>query len=437
MRPESEIETMSFRRFPVPGALAALAALAFSGWAAPALAQLELHGFVEATSGLRLSDPEGPPDTWEGAHPDLVPRAFGGQEDYTLRESRVQLKGDLYGDVGEAHFVTDLLADQVAGGGAQLVLREGYVKFDAFGDHLEVRAGRQPTTWGTGDLLFINDLFPKDWVSFFVGREDQYLKRPSDVVRLGIFGLPATIDLVVTPEFTPDNIPTGERLVFWTPAFAPVIRPAPTTDNAELAVRMSRYVGNLNLALYAYRGFWKSPVGVRRVPTDQIQFYHPELRAYGASARGGLFGGVGWAEGAFYHSSEDCDGDDPLVPNSEIRAMGGYERQWWSDFTGGAQLYWEGVQDYVGAEYVKDENRLLATLRLTQLRRYQTVELSGFVFWSPTDEDAYVRLLVGYDYSDQLNLALGTNLFTGPDERTLFGMNEDNSNIYARVRFTY
>ena len=160
-------------------------------------------------------------------------------------------------------------------------------------------------------------------------------------------------------------------------------------------------------------------------------FFHPELRSYGASARGGLFGGVGWVEGAFYHSKDDCDGDDPLIPNSEIRGFAGYERQWWSDFTGGAQFYWEGVQDYVEREYIKDENRTMVTLRLTQMMRYQTLKLSGFGFWSPSDEDAYIRLLVGYDYSDQLNLTLGTNLFTGNDERTLFGMNEDNSNLYA------
>ena len=322
----------------------------------------------------------------------------------------------------------------------QIVLREAWTKFNAFGDHLEVRAGRQPTTWGTGDLLFINDLFPKDYVSFFIGRDDPYLKSPSDAVRLGLFGLPLAIDLVYTPVFSPDILPTGERLVFWTPAYAPVIDPEQRAENGETALRLSRAVGSMNLALYGYHGFWKNPFGFSPPDTSVGtggHFYYPALNAYGASARGSLLGGVAWVEGGWYDSADDRDGVDPYIPNSEARAMAGYERQWWSDFTGGAQFYWEGVQDYHPIEYVKDENYTLVTLRLMQMLRYQTVTLSAFTFYSPSDEDAYVRLSVGYKYTDELNLTLGANLFQGNDDRTLFGMNEDNSNAFLRVRYSF
>lgn len=418
-----------------------------AGLAGPASAQLELHGFVEAGTGVRLVDqPAAPGFVPAGTPAQYLPRAWSGEQDYLLRESRVQLKGDLYGEAGEAHFVTDLLADQVGGDGAEVAIREGYVKFNAFQDKLETRVGRQPTTWGTGDLLFINDLFPKDYVSFFIGRDDQYLKSPSDVVRLGFFGLPVTLDLVYTPEFTPDVLPTGERLVFYSPAAAPVVRPSQSLENGELAVRASRYLGGFNVAGYLYRGFWKSPTGAIANLEGLEGFYHPELRVYGASARGGFQGGVAWLEGGYYDSSEDSDGTDPFVPNTEIRGMAGYERQWWSDFTGGAQVYWEGIQDYADYERLhqahfgdtaRDENRILLTLRLLQMMRYQTVKLSAFTFYSPTDEDAYVRLGVTYDYSDQLQLNVGANLFHGSDGSTLFGMNEDNSNAFGRVRFSF
>lgn len=33
-------------------------------------------------------------------------------------------------------------------------------------DVLDVKIGRMVSTWGTGDLVFINDMFPKDWQSF-------------------------------------------------------------------------------------------------------------------------------------------------------------------------------------------------------------------------------------------------------------------------------
>ena len=50
-----------------------------------------------------------------------------------------------------------------------------------------------------GDLLFINDLFPKDWVSFFVGRDDEYLKAPSDSLKASFFNELFNLDFVYTP----------------------------------------------------------------------------------------------------------------------------------------------------------------------------------------------------------------------------------------------
>ena len=54
----------------------------------------------------------------------------------------------------------DFLQDQVEGGGARLSVREAYLKFGLWGK-ADVKVGRQVVTWGTGDLLFINDVFPR------------------------------------------------------------------------------------------------------------------------------------------------------------------------------------------------------------------------------------------------------------------------------------
>ncbi|MFW6031595.1 MAG: hypothetical protein ACOC9T_03300, partial [Myxococcota bacterium] len=41
------------------------------------------------------------------------------------------------------------------------------------------RRGHLRRARGTGDLVFLNDLFPKDWRSFLLGRDLDYLKAPS------------------------------------------------------------------------------------------------------------------------------------------------------------------------------------------------------------------------------------------------------------------
>jgi hypothetical protein len=413
------------------GTAVAAAALAAAG---PASAEADLHGFVEGAWGVRVTD-------------DPV---FDDTQDYTLSETRAQIRLSAYGDVGEVFVRTDVLQDNVVDGGADVILREGFFRFTTAKDHLDVKAGRQALTWGTGDLIFINDLFPKDWESFFAGREDQYLKAPADALRLGIFGLPFNVDLVLMPEFTPDRLPApGERLSFYLPPMtgAPAL-PEETLENGEVALRLSRYVGNYTVSLYGYRGFFKTPVGVRAVafplpPDPAFIPYHPELSVGGASVRGALLGGVAWAEAGYYDSREDHDGDDPLVENSSLRYLGGWEKQWLPDFNVTVQYYGEKMMDHAAYEAslpagmtVEDELRHLWTLRLEKLLHYQLLRLSAFTFWSPTDEDGHARFLTSYKLSDEVEVAVGANLFFGEDP-TMFGQFDDNDGVFGRLRYSF
>src|SRR4030067_3457918 len=89
--------------------------------------------------------------------------------------------------------------------------------------------------WGTGDLIFINDLFPKDFVSFFVGRSLEYLKVGSDAMKFSLYPGPFSLDLVAVPHFTRSEIPEGERLSFFNPFANPIPAPCegpPTREQA-------------------------------------------------------------------------------------------------------------------------------------------------------------------------------------------------------------
>ncbi len=388
--------------------------------------EVEWHGFVEAGLGGRTAA-----DT-----------PFDGEQDYTLKETRVQLRLDAYGEVGEVFVRLDLLDDQTTGAGTDAELREGYLRFPAFDDHLDIKAGRQALTWGTGDLVFVNDLFPKDWVSFFIGREDQYLKAPADAIRLGLFGLPFDIDVVLMPEFTPDRLPTGERLAFFAPpdTMAPPVLPPGLAENGEVAMRLSRYVGNLTASVYAYRGFYKTPTGMT---ADMVPVY-PKLSVFGGSVRGGALGGIFWLEGGYYDSRQDRDGDNPMIENSTARFLAGFEKQLATDFNAGLQWYGEAMKDHDGyaaglqtGMWEQDELRQIATLRLEKMMNYQTVRMSIFTFYSPTDEDLYARGLVSYKVTDDVEVALGGNLFEGDNDQTQFGQLDKNDNLFARMRYSF
>ena len=392
----------------------------------------EYHGFYEARVGTRVyDDPYQPKDLTIG-------EARYQFDLFSFREwGDIKIKGDVYGD-----FVTEEL---------EFDLREANA-FTRPTDYMDVKVGRQILTWGTGDLIFINDLFPKDWVAFFIGRDTEYLKAPSDAAKVSLFFDPVNIDVVYTPEFDSDRFITGERLSYWHPLLMrragednelAVSRRREFFEEDETAVRLYRNISNWELALYGYWGYWKSPAGFTGT-TPQARAFFPELYVYGTSLRGALGKGIANVELGYYDSVDDRTGNDPLVNNSEMRYLVGYTQEIAQDFTAGVQYYVEQMLDYgdymgslfPGAES-RDEFRHVTTLRLTRLLMNQNLMLSLFGYYSPSDEDLYLRPLVNYKATDNLMYELGSNIFFGDERHTFFNQFHYNTNIYAGVRYSF
>ena len=85
----------------------------------------------------------------------------------------------------------------------------------------------------------------------------------------------------------------------------------------------------------------------------------------------------------------------------------------------------------------RDELRHLLFLRLTQLLRYQTVELSLVAFYSPSDEDGHLNPQASYKITDSWSIALGANFFLGRKDSTSFGQLDGNDNLYLRLRYSF
>ncbi len=396
---------------------------------------VELGGFTEARVGLRLQD-----------DPD--------QADSTVRDLRIQFELSRDRDPVSVRILADLLFDGVARNGSvdlesgdgAIDLREANILYRGT-SWLDLKAGRQILTWGTGDLIFINDLFPKDWNSFFIGRDLEYLKAPSDSVKISLFGSTANLDIVYTPIFDADRYIDGRRISYYHPSLGDVVgrespievdQPDDLFDDSETAVRLYSNLGSWEAAFYAYEGYWKSPNGYDGLAA---LFTFPPLTVFGASARGPVSGGIGSIETGYYDSRSDRDGSDPQVRNSEWRALIGYERELAQNLTGSFQYYLEQMTKH--GEYLaslppgapaKDDRRHVVTLRLTRLAMNQNLRLSLFQFYSPSDEDGYLRLSGLYKVTDSVRLELGGNFFYGEDVHTFFGQFEDASNVYAGIR---
>ena len=158
------------------------------------LSNADVHGFYEIRSGYR---------TRKDKH----------EKDMSIMEQRLQIDLSSYLDWADFKVKGDIIGDLVEEQ-ADFDLREAYISTSPY-DFMDLKVGRQTLTWGTGDLVFINDLFPKDWQSFFVGRDAEYLKAPSDAAKISLFSDLVNLEIVYTPQFDSDRFINGERLSYW------------------------------------------------------------------------------------------------------------------------------------------------------------------------------------------------------------------------------
>ena len=380
---------------------------------------------------------------------------------FNLMEGRIQLKTLYYperpailADWGTALSVkTDFVGDGIDEK-FRVEFRELNTRFSPV-EWLDVKVGRQILTWGTGDLIFVNDLFPKDWVSFFIGRDDEYLKSPSDALKVSAFTKWVNADFVLTPFFKPSKQIHGEYLSFYDPILGRIAgesdtvlhynEPPQTMNTMEYALRLYRSIESYEFAAYGFKGFYKTSVGVEDPMTGDLFF--PRLDAVGWSVRGPVprLGGIGNLEWAWYNSEENHHGDNPLVENSQLRYLAGYERDLWADFTLGLQYYIEEILDYNRyrlnqpdeAFFSRDQFRQLVTVRLTQLLFQQNATASLFVYFSPTDLDFHFRPRFSWNLTDHWTATVGANVFGGENIYTFFGMFRDDNNLYARLRYSW
>ena len=389
---------------------------------------IELHGFYEMRGGYRLQN-----DKYE--------------KDMSIMENRLQLDLFSYLDWGDVKVKGDVIGDLVEEQ-ADFDLRETNI-FARPTEFMDIKVGRQILTWGTGDLVFINDLFPKDWQSFFIGRDTEYLKAPSDSAKISMFSDWANIDVVFTPEFDPDRFISGERLSYWNSNLSRLAgqdaeiqadKPNRWFRDSEIAARVYKNINNYELALYGYHGYWKSPAGQNATMSRAI---FPDLNVYGVSVRGAFGKGIGNLEVGYYESADDRSGRNPLINNSEMRYLLGYTQEIAKDFTMALQYYIEQLLEYsryrdsLPSGPARDRERQLLTLRLTKLLMNQNLRCSLFTYYSPTDSDVYIRPNVNYKVNDNMAVEIGSNIFFGDYPHTFFGQFQNNTNMYVGLRYSF
>jgi hypothetical protein len=394
-----------------------------------AQSNMNIHGYLEPAYGVKSSDQA--PVTKRNV----------------LKEMRLMLQKKLYGDRGEVLDVSLLATTNDARNSTDLELREGSL-FLPLTRSLEIKAGRQIMSWGPSQFEFINDHFTKDFTSFFIGRDLDFLKAPEDAVKLSYFSDLANVDLIASPNFEPDRLPRGQVVPVYHPGLrrltasdsAPSVnQPEDSIGNGEYHVRLHQTYGRWETALYGYHGFVGQPAG-----WDGNSAFYPELSSAGFSLRGPFMGSIVWLEGSYDDVRNDLAGDTTNLPTD--RAKLGVGLRYRTSPTVSYMVQAITAKQIDASTYRNrlssghpDQHEYRNRVQVATTRTYWsdrlTLTLRGFA--GLTEEDWHTRTSLDYEWSDAVTIS-GGGLFYGADfDFTRFGAIDENDMGYVRIRYGF
>ena len=205
---------------------------------------------------------------------------------------------------------------------------EAYMRY--YARYFDLEIGYMKPIWGTGDKVHAVDILtPMDY-SDFINPDYGERKQAEAMIKLNIPANDGLLELVYLPVFTPDTIPWEGTWVPRDVAELQALFPTYTTveeqtadfSHSSLAFRFTRNLGAFDLGGIYYLGYYRQPTvsvspGIITLSYDRVNMVG--LHGAAAAGRTTLRVEAGW------YATEDYQGDDPEVRNSEFRWVGGFD----------------------------------------------------------------------------------------------------------------
>lgn len=367
--------------------------------------------------------------------------------------ARVRL--DAFDDLEPGEPAFDTYADAsrmlTLGDAGAAEIRDFYVEFR--NRHGLTRLGRQQIVWGRLDGIKVLDVVnPQEFREFILDDFNQS--------RIGLWSayLDYSIgdwraELAVVPDATAHAIPVeGAWFELRAPRFRfgatpdqpglPVttVRPGHSIDETGAGLRLSRQVGNTELAMLAYTGMDPEPLGriLATGGTPQLERYYRRRDVAGFSVDTGLGRAVLRAEYAYQPSRvfnlRAPDGLDTVELDQHRGAIG-------LDVDGplgvfiNVQYLVDTIRDAPGA-LVRPARDRVATLFVRKAFGYDRLILEARWYHSLTDRDDLTSLGVDYALNDSTSIRFAAEQFRGTPAG-LFGQFADRDRITLGIRHTF
>ncbi len=334
-------------------------------------------------------------------------------------------------------------------------LREIYL--DLYFNSIDIRIGKQQVVWGKADGVFITDIVsPLNLTEFLLPDFDE--------IRVGVYAAKfdyyfgnSTIEAIWKPIYAGNELPPQGSIWFKPPAF-----PAPPTfdyskekinatlENSEIYLKyslstsaidfdlMGAYVWDQNPSMHVEKEFELDSQGNPVLTGLIITPEHHRLYVSGGSFTSTIKSFVLRGEAAYYNGkyfqTADPRAEGALTQKNYLHYVIGLDYG-----IGSLKLSTQFIQKYI-IDYNDfiDEDEFQNTM--TFLARYdamrETLHIELFSYVGLNYGDALIRPTIIYDFSDSFSIKLGSNIFVG-DERGMFGRYNDNSMLYAKIKYNF
>lgn len=383
----------------------------------------------------------------------------GGSNNEAVQKLQLMIEPELETDVGEDSSITTIVRlrmdakDNLSPGDHnQAELRELYL--DTYINDSIVILGKQQVVWGKSDGLKVLDIVnPQNFREFILDDFDQS-RIPLWTANAEIPINDVTLQLLSIPDQTYHEFATADSSYqFTSPIIIPttppganaIINPTKKPDNvlqdADVGFRLSTFTGGWDLTFNYLYHYDDTPVLFRTInvsATGLDIIINPQYKR--THLIGGTFsntfgdltlrGEVGYLTDKYISTINPFDADG-VVKTGELKYVLGFDWYGFSDTLLSTQIF-QTYLDNHQAGMIQDELNTQITFLFKQDYMNETLHAEVLFLHDIDYKDGMVRPKLTYEYSDEVNIYIGADVFYG-NEDGLFGQFKQTDRIVSGV----
>lgn len=317
--------------------------------------------------------------------------------------------------------------------------REVYLQ-GRLGSLLDLKIGRQIMVWGRSDNLRITDVLnPLDLRE--PGLTDiEDLRLPTAMTRLDGYWGQWNLTGIAVHEIRFDKNPVFGHDFFPSPIpLPPDETPSDGGDNTEWALALNGIFSGKDISFYWADLYDDAPHGAFGVNGSVVQ-KHARVTMWGAAGNIALGNWLLKSEVAYWRGLEFFNSAGQT--HERIDGLIGIEYSGWNDTTASWEWAVRHLVDFAAplktSPDFAQEDEIINALRISRTYLNETVKLTllGLIYGPMGQDGSLIRGSVAYDWSDAINVLLGTVLYESGDKYALRNIG-DNDRVFAEIKYSF